>query len=403
MNFLFLALFSILLKVTFGVLTFNEDTSVVINQCMTFSGDSVIYRCSDDSIWRLLYTGSSTCNGIATAEILAGCDDDSYIYKIENCTSAKENSNGNCNYFATDVFSNDNTLQGIPTDVCMNSGTSSSAMIHCINNEPYYYTYNRADCEGTVFQNFSYANVGTYHCGGSDCQATARVYTVGSSDVCNYESSNYDAPGSSDCNYFVTGNGGIPVATGKCFSARTGDYEYSSRYECHQDSGSSSYKVLLYKWLDSDSCSGDDNKYLVSNYTSANYTIHCGYSNCGNNVRTYDDCENTLDNHRPTYSEVPYAMNQCIRYYTSPLNSDSVNNTSPYEDQYYMMACIDGYVGTYYYLDSECEQMNTFTVTNTSTFTCPVVVEGCTSSANMINMMNSILFVFSLLFLHNFF
>jgi len=194
---------------------------------------------------------------------------------------------------------------------------------------------------------------------------------------------------------------GVPYATGKCFSSRIGNYKYSTMYECYRASSSSSWEILEYKWLNNDVCSGTDDKYIVNNFTDANYTIHCGFSDCGKNVRTYSNCVASLKLHRQSYNEYPIALDQCLKEYNDPNDDPTTFDTYIYDQQYYMYSCIDGYLGVYYFLDSKCTDINTFTVANTSGSTCPTVIEGCSNGANMIHFASS-LFISFLFFFFNF-
>jgi len=376
----------------FGTLTFSTEYPAVIDTCMNNSGSSVIYRCGTDSIWEYVYVGSIDCMGVADAVNTYGGCTGSTMYRIENCTtaqaSAKSAGSSGCKYFVTGSGLN---LKGYPIDICYNTGTTTSVIYTCIGGSPYKYTYSSADCGGTLIGNSSEMNSGSYNCdGSSSCFADAKAYSTG--DSCNYDESNYLSPGTSKCNYIVTSDGGYPNAIDTCFSHRQGSYKYSSKYECDS---SDNNKVMLYQWLDNDACSGDTDKYLISNFTSDNYTIHCGYSNCGVTVRTYSICSASF---RPFYDEYPIAMDQCIRYYNSPLDTSNEKDTTPYLDQYYMYSCIGGYLGVYYYLDSDCTQMNTFYVYNTSGDSCPTIVGNC-SSGYMITIINSIVITFFVAFI----
>jgi len=359
---------------TFGFLDFSTENVYPIDTCIVNGASSTIYRCSDESVWQYTYVGSSSCSGVANVNSLMGGCDSNFIYHVDNCTEAQTAAKtGSCKYYASGLNTN---LQAYALDVCFNTDTSSSSMYRCANGVAYQYFYTEVDCTGVESNNSVNGSSVSFNCNGNDCHAKVRQYdkTSGSSEYCNYDTSNYLPPGTGDCNYFTFSNGDAPRATGKCFSTRIGNYKYSGKYECYRPNTNSEYQIIEYRWLDNDNCAGDSSKYIINNYTSANYTIHCGKSDCGKSVRTYSSCVASLDTFRQSYTEYPVVLDQCLQYWTD--TSNKFNHTA----SYYMYACIDGYLGVYYYADSECSEINTFTVSNTSANTCPTIIESCTKS-----------------------
>jgi len=98
-----------------------------------------------------------------------------------------------------------NSAIAVPLNVCYNTGFSSSSKYTCMNGGPYIFNYNDADCV-TYLNNASVNGTNVaFNCNGQDCHAKVREYTKtsGSSEYCNYDTSNYLPPGTGDCNYFT--------------------------------------------------------------------------------------------------------------------------------------------------------------------------------------------------------
>jgi hypothetical protein len=371
MNRLVIACCLFAFEIVFGTVDWSLEYQIVPNICVDLgSTDSVQYRCSDDSVWKYYYGDDSTCSGVATTvNRYAGCED-SLIYNVSGCAKAQEAVKSNptgCGWWASST-----TDSIYPLNVCYNTETSYNSYQYICDagTTIYQYQYSDNNCADANPVLVAMTAV-DFNCGSMDCHATVDLYTHSTSDVCNYDGSQYESGSKRECKYILLNDNEVefPYAIDVCTSYREGYYEWSTKYRCNDTDGT----VELWYWLDNTKCASDaDNKYLVSTFSATDYTFNCTMKDtCDGKIRTYDDSNAEDCEHPNKYSEVSVAFDTCL-----PSN----NENDEYDIYWYMYTCVDNYLALFYYFDNECtESPNTFYIYNTSDDACPTVVSGCTN------------------------
>lgn len=372
-----------------GSLSYTRDYHAPVDTCfnmtdyvtLTKNAYSFIYRCSEDSVWKFTYTDCTDCNcSYQSSVLMGGCTNGGTIYSVSGCSNAQKNvSKGSCGYVATG--STYSTSDAVSMGSCVNydTGSVNSYKYTCATNGSLLYSiWGVYDCEGTpTFQTNILTTGYQYKCG-NDCGA--HVLSYDNDETCNYDDSIYRNADSKDtCNYIILEDGDPATAIDVCFSFRQAYYEYSRKYVCSSDKKT----VYLKQYMSSTTCSKDDTSYIIGQYSSDDYTIHCDGSTCNGKYREYSDCD-----YEYMYAETPVVWNYCQQVYQDP---DTVGYNYSFNDNLYQqLTCIGGNMAIFYFTDSECENYNTWVVYNESSTGCNYELTGCVNKNDIYLSSNAI-------------